>query len=222
MKDGRDEIRWSPRVTRWKIRRLYESDAKGMLDKELVDDVGFALLLRCRDILTIDEAKRGRVRCPRCAKQRQYTIIARAPRTRKSDVRNEVLVCPKCGWQITWGQYALSYKRKQLNAGGATRAFEAYIRDYKAAQTPNERFLAIDRLIHEFHYSLRNQPDLPSRPVGVNLMSGKLADVLRCLDGLAYGPKSAVGLKKGWVKWQEELGTYRRRFMDRGESPENE
>ena len=218
MKDGRDEIRWSPRVARWKIRRLYESDAKGMLDEELLNDVGITLLLRCRDILTIDEAKRGRVRCPRCAKRRQYTIIARAPRARKSDVRNEVLICPRCGWQITWGEYALSYKRKQLNAGGATRAFEAYVRDYKVAQTPKERYLSIDRLIHEFHYSLRNQPDLPSRPVGVNLMSGKLADVLQFLEDLAYGPKSTEGLKQGWVKWQEELGTYRSHIMGRGEA----
>ena len=102
-KDGRDEIRWSPRIITWKVRRLYESDAKGMLDEEHLDDVGIALLLRCRDILTIDEAKCGRVRCPRCAKRRQHTIIARAPRARKSDVRDEVLVCPKCDWQITWG-----------------------------------------------------------------------------------------------------------------------
>jgi hypothetical protein len=55
--DGRSEIRWSPRVPQWKIQRLYESDAQGLLDEELLDDVGITLWLRCRDILTIHEAK---------------------------------------------------------------------------------------------------------------------------------------------------------------------
>jgi len=129
MENGRSEIQWSPRVPKRKIRRLYESDAKGLLDDELLDDVGITLLLRCRDILIIDEAKHGRVKCPRCAKQRQHTIIERPPGTGKGDARDQVLTCPNCGWQITWGEYALSYKRKQLNAGGATKAFEAYVRD---------------------------------------------------------------------------------------------
>ncbi len=50
----------------YKIRRLYESDAKRILDQELYEDVGICLLLllRCESILTINEAKHGRVKCP--------------------------------------------------------------------------------------------------------------------------------------------------------------
>ncbi len=203
MEDGRSEIRWSPRIQKWKIRRLYESDAKGLLDEELLDDVGITLLLRCRDILTIHEARKGRVKCPRCAKRKKYTIIERAPR--KGDVRDQVLTCAECGWQITWGEYAQSFKRKQLNSGGAVTAFRRYLKDYKTARTPKEKMLVIDRLIHEFHYSLRKQPDLPCRPVGVNLIQGKLTDVIQFLDELTYGKQTTEGLKENRVGWLEEM-----------------
>ena len=43
-------------MPRDKIRRLYESEAQWLLDEELLEDVGFMLYLRCRDILTILEA----------------------------------------------------------------------------------------------------------------------------------------------------------------------
>ncbi|MBN1979479.1 MAG: hypothetical protein JW918_18940, partial [Anaerolineae bacterium] len=184
-------------------RRLYELDAQGIIDEELLDDVGFTLLLRCRDILTIHEAKRGRVKCPRCAEQRKHTIIERV--SREGDVRDEVIVCPECGWQITWGEYALSFKRKQLNSGGALMAFERYIREFRAARRPQQKMLAIDRLIHEFHYSLRAQPDLPCRPVGVNLIQGKLMDVVQFLDELTYGQGTTEGLEENRAAWLEEM-----------------
>jgi ssDNA-binding Zn-finger/Zn-ribbon topoisomerase 1 len=201
--DGRSEIRWSPRVPKWKVRRLYELDAQGILDEKLLDDVGFTLLLRCQDILAIHEAKRGRVKCPRCAEQRKHTIIERA--SRKDDVRDEVITCPECGWQITWGEYALSFKRKQLNSGGALTAFTRYIKEFKAARRPQQRMLAIDQLIHEFHYPLRAQPDLPCRPVGVNLIQGKLRDVVKFLDELTYGQQTTKGLEENRAAWLEEM-----------------
>jgi hypothetical protein len=201
--DGRSEIQWSPRVPKWKIRRLYELDAQGILDEELLDDVGFTLLLRCRDIVTIDEARRGKVRCPRCAKQKKRTIIDRIYVA--GDVRDEVITCSECGWQITWGEYALSFKRKQLNSGGALTAFKRYIREFRAAQRPQQKMLAVDRLIHEFHYSLRAQPDLPCRPVGVNLIQGKLGDVVQFLDELTYGQETTDGLEENRAAWLEEM-----------------
>lgn len=122
---ARSEIRWGRRVPKWKIRRLYELDAQGIVDEQLIDDVGTMLLERCRSILIVHEAQHGRVRCARCTRRRQVTIIERS--WKKGDVRDEVLTCPKCGWEITWGEYQKSYQRKQLSAGGAVAYFEAYI-----------------------------------------------------------------------------------------------
>jgi endogenous inhibitor of DNA gyrase (YacG/DUF329 family) len=204
MLDGRNDICWPPRVPKHKIRRLYESDAQGMLDQDLVNDVGISLLVRCESILTVFEAKHGRVKCPRCARQGQTTVIL----PHSGDVRDQLLECPVCGWQLTWGEYALSYKRKQLNPGGAVSAFARYIEHYRLARTPQGKLLAIDRLIHEFHYSLVHRPDLPTRPAGVNLIQGKLADVIQFLDDLTYGPQSSKELLDRRQEWTGTMVRY--------------
>ena len=60
------EVRWAPRVNPSAIRRLYETDARGIVDAEQIDAVGYALYARCRSILRATEAQLGRVTCPRC------------------------------------------------------------------------------------------------------------------------------------------------------------
>ena len=208
MSNGRSNIRWAPRVPKHKIRRLYKSAAAGLLDEELLDDVGITLLLRCRDILTIRDATRGRVRCPRCARQGEETIILR--RSTDGDPRDVVLRCRKCGWHVTWGEYFLSYRRKQLSSGGATGAFETYIRDYEAARSPRDRMLAVDQLIHEFHFSLRHQP---TRAAGVNLIQGRLTDVVQFLDELTYGDQIPKVMKQTREVWRERMAQIELRYQ---------
>jgi hypothetical protein len=198
MMNGRDEIEWGKRVPKWKLKRLYESDAQGLLDEDLLDDVGFTLLERCRDILKVDSAQHGRVHCARCDRQGQTTLIT-CPQTR-GDPRDALLTCPVCGWQITWGDYHLSYKRKQLNPGGATDTFAAFVVNFPLANTPQSKMAAVDRLIHEFHYSYQSMPDLPTRPVGVNLIEGHLEDVIAFLNELTFGNASS---------WKDNLESFR-------------
>jgi hypothetical protein len=111
-----------------------------------------------------------------------------------------VLICPVCGWRITWGDYHLSFKRKQLNPGGATETFAAFVQSFLQAHTPQTKMIAIDRLIHEFHYSYRSIPDLPTRPVGVNLIEGNLEDVVAFLNELTFGDGPS---------WKENLARFR-------------
>ncbi len=218
LKSARSEIRWPPRVPQHKLRRLYEADAQGIVDTELIDDVGITLFVRCQAILEVAEAKEGRVKCPRCARQGETSLIRREHRP--GDARDEVLACPRCGWQITWGEYAKSFKRKQLNIGGARESFAGYVERYWAARTPQAKMLAIDRLIHEFHYSYRRQPDLPTRSVGPNLIQGKLGDVLLFLDELTYGPQSTAGVEERRAEWQDTLAANMRAMMGEGHAAE--
>ena len=220
LESARSEIRWPPRVSQAKLRRLYQADAQGIVDRALIDDVGITLLLRCQAILDVAEAKQGRVKCPRCARSaslapkeglREPTVIQRHPAP--GDARDELLTCPVCDWQITWGEYAKSFKRRQLNSGGATQFFQDYVRSYPAARAPQQKMLAIDRLIHQFHYSYRWEPDLPTRSVGPNLIQGKLGDVLRFLDELTYGPQSTEGLAAMRREWQDEYAKNMRSML---------
>ncbi len=194
----RAEIQWSRRIPKWQLRRLYESDAGGLLDEDLLDEVGYALLARCCDILKVEDAQHGHVHCARCDRQGVTTLIER-PHAR-GDPRDILLTCPACGWQITWGEYHLSFKRKQLNPGGATDTFAAFVQHFPQARTPQAKMAAIDRLIHEFHYSYQPMPDLPTRPAGVNLIECQLEDVIAFLDELTFGSDTA---------WKQNLASFR-------------
>lgn len=183
---GADEVRWPPRVTKERLRRLYASEAAGLLDDELLDEVGITLYLRCQAILDVYSALHvGMVRCPRCQGAGRDTLVARERPTRRNP--NPAIHCMVCGWQTGWEAYQRTFRRKQLNPGGATDYFRAYVQAYPRCITPRERMLAIDRLIHTFHYSLRADPTLPTRPAAVNLIEGRLTDIVPFLDALSAG-----------------------------------
>ncbi len=48
-----DKPRWAGRVSRAQILQLYATDAKGIVDEELIDEVGYALLTRCESITAV-------------------------------------------------------------------------------------------------------------------------------------------------------------------------
>jgi hypothetical protein len=210
---GRDEIEWAPRLPKEKIRRLYQSDAEGLLDDELLDDVGTRLYQRCKSILEIDAAKNGEVRCPVCERAGRETFIHRE---RVHGALEAALTCPVCGWQIVWHNYLRSFKRRQLNQGGAGDAFIAFVQGWPAARTPAQKMLAVDQLIHAFHFSVQQMPDLPSRPAALNLIKGKLDDVLLFLDELSAGPASTPGVDSTRQTWQSILDRYRREYLRKG------
>ena len=203
MEQGRAALHWSPRLAKAKLAQLYLQEASGIYDEELLDEVGLCLYMRCRDILTIKQAHEGRqVRCPVCDRASRETFI------RRQGGPDELLICPVCGWEIVWQDYLRSIKRRQLNAGGAVEAFEGYLRRFEAARSPREKMLAIDRVIHEFHYSLKELPDLPTRPAGVNLIDGNMTSVIQFLNDLTAGNIRVEGLAENRRHWERELETF--------------
>ena len=200
MTDGVSEIRWAPRVRKGQIRRLYEAEAAGLLDEELVDDVGMALFLRCESVLTVGEAQRGEVRCPRCREAGRRSVIKR-----RSHAKEEVLACRECSWRTTWGAYLKTYQGKQLSEGQVGECVLAFMEAYKRARSAGEKMLAIDRVIHTFHYNLVSGRRRPTRAACVNLIEGRLTDVVAFLNDLAYGNASAAELKDTRATWMRTL-----------------
>jgi hypothetical protein len=165
-------------VPRWKIRRLYEGEAAGLLDADLLDDVGLSLLERCRDILTATAAHRGRVRCPSWGS----TVHRQTGRW-----RDEIVRCGGCGWSLAWRAYHNTYRNKGLVGGAAMPAIEEFAASYPTVRTPRDRFVAIDRLIHYFH---GEAADMPVRPAARNFIGGSPSEILELLDSLAEGPST--------------------------------
>ena len=48
-----DQFHWARRVSRAKVRRLYQSDALGLLDRDLLDEVGYGMYARCCDTFEV-------------------------------------------------------------------------------------------------------------------------------------------------------------------------
>ena len=92
------KIRWAPKVRPEEIRQLYERDALGIVDADLIDDVGLALHARCASIVLVND---GMVRCPRCGTvfKVHRTYRERAKREPAGDLER-VVPCPQpaCGW----------------------------------------------------------------------------------------------------------------------------
>lgn len=197
--DGRAAVHWTPRLAPTKVRRLYESEAAGHLDEALLDEVGITLLLRCEDILTVAEARAGRVACPRCADDDQRTIILRRGRA-----RDEIIVCPACDWRITWADYLRTFQRRQLHIGGAGPAFRRFVDAYPKAHDNCQKMLLVDQLIHEFHYALQDE-QRPVRAACVNLIKGKLGDVVRFLDDLSAGTNLSAAFRDSQQRWRESV-----------------
>ena len=194
MLSGNQKPHWAPKVSQAKVRLLYERDAQGIIDPDLIDEVGWALWDRCDSILIVTAAHHGHVLCPICG-----TVIEREHPW--SD--NESIECATCGWHMLWATYHQTYRSKQLFGANAVAIFENYHKVFPDTQAANEKMLLIDQLIHAFHMGLKEI----GRPVAANLIEGSLKDVIHFLDKLTSSEASATGIGDSRTAWKQTLAT---------------
>jgi hypothetical protein len=184
------------------IRRLYESDARGIYDDDLLDEVGWSLRARCQSFVAAMEAVRGRAACPCCG-----TIV---PHRATPD---EVLRCPTCQWQEPWPVYFKTIQHNQLSGAGPVLAlFQDFVDRFPSAEGPREKMLLIDSLIHGFHWQLGGEP---TRTTGINLIEGRYHDVVEFLDGPTYGEGSTLGTRETLAEWRRTIDATAARWDDR-------
>ena len=92
---------WAPRVPKALIYELYNNDALGMQDEELIDDVGWRLRARCLSFIHAVQAANGSVTCPACENS--------IPHRHQPE---EILRCDKCGWELPWMEYFKTFQHK--------------------------------------------------------------------------------------------------------------
>jgi len=128
--------------------------------------------------------------------------------------RKEEILCCACGWELSWGEYFKTIQHVQLSgAEPVLETFRAFVNTFPKMRTPREKMLAIDRLIHRFHWSYKT--DAPTRPVAVNLIEGSLNKVVEFLDQLTYGDKSTSGTMENYAEWDENINVNRTWYRSR-------
>lgn len=118
-----ERIRWAPKVRQAKIRQLYENDAARMVDDELLEEVGYALLARCQSIWLVT---RREVACPRCG-----TVFALGEGQGWTMLPG-VRTCPKagCGWQTTAEDWHQTWAKRDLLGMAARDALAIFLKGF--------------------------------------------------------------------------------------------
>ena len=185
---------WSPRIARRHIERLYRTCGRGILDEDLIDEVGVGLYVRCESILKVKKAMRGRVTCPDCE-----VLVRRTCHVSE----DELLQCPSCGWKCTWQEFRGTFEGEFLNAGDMERFCRDYLGTFAAAKTPGEKLVLIDTLIHRLHGELVGG----NKPGAYAFIEGNIADVASFLDRLTYGPDVPEDIKVKREAWRARVRT---------------
>jgi len=175
-------IKWNKKVPQRLIARLYNQSVTGINDDDLADEVGWALYVRCKSIISVTSGfEKKLLICPKC--DNEIPLI------------DNIFNC-SCGFHATLDEFRSSYKEKQLYAANALPIFVDFVRKFPIAKTYSEKLMAIDMLIHSFHVNAAYDNDTftsdpnytgveVNRPTGANLIEGKLSEVILFLDALS-------------------------------------
>jgi len=165
------DFKWAQRLSKNDIYRLYKSEASGLLDEELLDEVGIGLYSRCETIKQVTERL-----CPNCSR-----VIEGAFNGNNLD---RSISCSNCQWISKWSNYRQSYKTDRIHGGRAYKYFIAYLDEYPLCKTARDKMLIIDRLIHYLHEDIDNERSVT--PAAMNLIKGKQKDIREFIEELAY------------------------------------
>jgi hypothetical protein len=181
---------WAPRVRKSEIRQLYETDAQGIYDLDMINEVGYGLLARCESFITASLARKGELPCPECGRT----------------VQKDEILCCSCGWTLSWEDYYRTVRHKQLiGAEPVLKQFREFVQAFPKARTPQQKMVLIDRLIHGFHWYIKFGP---TRPVAVNLIRGRMRDMVAFLDQLSYSDQSTPGTQEILEEWHSRLDVH--------------
>ncbi|MCL2197664.1 MAG: hypothetical protein FWB80_01960 [Defluviitaleaceae bacterium] len=172
-KERLNKYRWSPKISRQLLKRLYVSDVKGFKDEELANEVGFTLYARClqgREEGKIKDS--GKLKCHNCREVIQA-------------VGKGLLLECACGYQYLYRDYRRSFRTNNMPFGAAQEIFSAFVDSWERAKGYAEKMRLIDNLIHEFHINLNS--GVKGRFVGVNLIEGTKKQIADLILELAYG-----------------------------------
>ena len=166
-----NKCKWSEKVSRTKLIKLYQNDAKGLIDEDLLDDIGYTFYARCKQARDTREClEKGEIICHHCG-----TV-------NKAASYSGLIACP-CGYYYTYREYRRSFCTHNMPAGRATEIFNAFADKWLVCKDEKEKMLLIDWLVHECHVSVMTGSQ--GRSVCINLIEGTLKQLRGMLEMLA-------------------------------------
>jgi hypothetical protein len=182
-KDKFNKFSWSPKVSRQKLKKLYENDANMLYDEDLLDEIGYTLYARCmqgyEERILMES---GKLRCHNCSE-----IIMG---------QNGLMEC-KCGNQYLFRDYMRSFRTNNMPSGSAQHIFNEFINNWQKVTTYADKMRIVDNLVHEFHINLVT--GVKGRFVGINLIEGTKKQIEELILSLAFG-ESNKNTKQDFIK----------------------
>ena len=165
-----NKFSWVPALPPDKLRRLYRSSARGMLDLDLLEGVGIQLYVRCQQgTEEFALIRSGKLKCHHCG--------AVLP-------RKEGLMECECGFQYTFPEYSSSFNSHHMPGGNATHIFSEFVKKWPGARTDSAKMNLIDWMVHQCHISMAS--GLPLRSVLKNLIDAPQKTAEKLVLELAY------------------------------------
>lgn len=162
---------WTPALSPTQLRKLYRSSANGMLDHDLLEEVGIQLYVRCRQgIEEYGLIRSGKLRCHHCG-----SILP----------KEEGLMICQCGYQYTFREYNNSFNNHRMPGGSALHIFSEFVEKWPGAHTDSSKMNLIDWMIHQCHINMYS--GLKLRSVLKNLIDAPKKTAEKLILDLAYG-----------------------------------
>jgi len=167
-----NKFKWCKKVSRNDLERLYASEAKGLMDTELFEEIGSMFYIRCtqaREVRSFME--QGKLLCLNCGKVLQ--------------VRGYVVVeACECGYCYTYREYRRSCNAANMPGGRAVPVFDEFTEKWAKCGDSTQKMMLIDWLVHQCHVTMMS--GIAGRSVGVNLIEGTKKQVSDLILKLAY------------------------------------
>lgn len=188
--DGKklNQFKWCKKVSRNDIYRLYRGEARGMLDEELLEDIGLTFYFRCKQAKEVRESlEKGQMICHHCGAILSGGRVSAKGSILTKNFDNYKPISCNCGYLYTYREYRRNCNSENMPGGRATPIFQHYLQKWSTCRDAKDKMFLIDWLIHECHVTLMSGEK--GRSVCVNLIEGTLSQVTDMILELAYGSK---------------------------------
>jgi hypothetical protein len=190
-----NQFKWSKKVSRNDLLMLYQSEAKGIIDEVLLDDIGLTFYLRCKQAKEIRECmNKGQIVCHHCGAVLTGGRVSPTGSVLTKNADNYTPINCDCGYSYTYREYRRNCNSVNMPGGRATPIFDIFLHKWPVCRDSKSKMMLIDWLVHECHVTLMSGSK--GRSVCVNLIDGTLKQISELIMRLAYGNDHRIGLDK--------------------------